>query len=257
MIAHRLLPALAAAALAAATLAAPPAPLAAQSLAQRVAAAPDGTLHFAFAVKPGICGNGENINVRGRSRDWEPDCDDGPGRVALDVTGHHITGLRFFVGGRWRAGVAATDLGQVPAAEASAYLFDLAAHADSRVAEHAIFPAAVADGVVAWPTLLDLARDADRPSAVRRGATFWLSQEAATAATKGLTELATSDGDRQVRHSAIFALSQRPRDEGVPALIQIARTSKDPDLRRQAIFWLGQSGDPRALDFLRAVLAGR
>lgn len=234
-----------------------PAPLRAQSLAQRVAAAPDGTLHFTFPVKPGICGNGDNINVRSRSRDWEPDCDDGPGRVALDVVGHRVTDLRFHVGGRWRAGVAATDLGEVSAAEASAYLLDLAAHGESHVAERAILPASVAAGVVVWPRLLELARDADRPSSVRRNATFWLSQEAAAAATRGLTELATSDGDREVRRSAIFALSQRPKEEGVPALIQIAQTSKDPELRRQAIFWLGQTGDPRALEFLREVLAGR
>ncbi len=226
-------------------------------LAQRVAAAPDGTLHFAFAVKPGICSSGDGMNYHSRSRDWEPDCDDGPGRVALDVAGHRVTDLRFHVGGRWRADVAATDLGQVSPAEASGYLFDLAAHDDSRVAERAILPAAVAQGVVAWPRLLDLARDRSRPSGVRSQATFWLSQEAATAATKGLTELATSDGDRKVRDAAIFALSQRPRDEGIPALIQIAQTSKDPEVRRRAIFWLGQSGDPRAIDFLRDVLAGR
>ncbi len=246
-----------AAVLVAAAAAAPPARLAAQSLAQRVAAAPDGTVHFAFAVKPGVCGNGENINVRSRSRDWESTCDDGPGRIALDVAGHKVTGLRFYVGGRWRAGVAATDLGQVSAAQASAYLFDLAEHGDARVAEHALLPAAVADSIVAWPKLLELARNMALPNGVRRSATFWLSQEAATAATKGLTEIAQSDGDRQVRRSAVFALSQRPKDEGVPALIQIAETSKDPDVKRQAIFWLGQTGDPRAIEFLREVLAGR
>ncbi len=247
---------LAAAALLAVGGVAPPR-AAAQSLPQRVAAAPDGTLHFTFPVKPGICGNGDGINYRSRSRDWEPDCDDGPGRVALDVVGHRVTDLRFHVGGRWRADVAATDLGQVSAAEASAYLLDLAAHGDSHVAERAVLPASVAAGVVVWPKLLELARDASRPTAVRRSATFWLSQEAATAATKGLTELATSAADREVRRSAIFALSQRPKEEGVPALIQVAQTSKDPELRRQAIFWLGQTGDPRALDFLREVLVGR
>ena len=231
-------------------------PLSAQSLAQRVAAAPDGTLRFAFAVRPGVCGNGENIRTSRRSQEWESACEDGPGRIALDVAGHRVTALRFYVGGRWLPG-SATDLGQVPAAEAGTFLFDLAAHADSRVAEHAIVPASLADSVVAWPKLLELARDAGRPTGVRRSATFWLSQAAATAATKGLVELATSDGDRQVRRSAVFALSQRPKDEGVPALIRIAQTSRDPELRRQAIFWLGQTGDPRAIEYLREVLAGR
>ncbi len=237
--------------------AAAPARLDAQSLAQRVAAAPDGTVHFAFAVKPGVCGNGENVNVNRHSNEWESPCDDGPGRIALDVAGHRVTALRFYVGGRWRPGLQATDLGQVSAAEASAYLLDLAAHADDRVAERALLPAAVADSVVAWPKLLELARNTSLPNGVRRSATFWLSQEAATAATKGLTDLAESDGDRQVREAAVFALSQRPRDEGVPALIQIARSNRDPALRRRAMFWLGQTGDPRAIEFMREVLAGR
>ncbi len=242
-------------ALAAAAAAAPPPRLAAQSLAQRVAAAPDGTLRFAFAVRPGVCASGENVNVGRRSSEWESVCDDGPGRVALDVAGHRVTALRFYVGGHWKPG-AATDLGQVPAAEATSFLLDLAAHAEGRVAQHALVPAALADSVVVWPKLLELARDESRPNGLRRGATFWLSQQAAAAATKGLAELATSDGDRQVRRSAVFALSQRPHDEGVPALIEVARTSHDPELRRQAIFWLGQTGDPRALEFLRSVLAG-
>ncbi|HEX9106208.1 MAG TPA: hypothetical protein VF832_03250, partial [Longimicrobiales bacterium] len=200
MMSMRPIPAPAAGLLAAAGLAAAlalAAPLAAQSLAQRVAAAPDGTLHFSFRVREGVCGNGENISTGRRSTEWESACDDGPGRVALDVAGHQVTGLRFYVGGRWKSG-SGTDLGQVSAREASDYLLELAAHGEGRAAERAVLPASVADSVVVWPKLLDIARDAGRPNAVRRSATFWLSQQAAEAATRGLVELAGSDADREV-----------------------------------------------------------
>ncbi len=238
-------------------LAAPLAPLAAQSLAQRIAAAPDGTVRFSFAVRAGVCGDGQSVNIRRPTSEWESACESGPARVSLDLASHRVTALRFYVGGRWREGAGpATDLGTIAPAEASAWLLDVAAHGEAKVARHAVFPASLADGVEVWPKLLALARDESRPTEVRRDATFWLAQQAATAATKGLTDIVENDGDRQVRRSAIFALSQRPAEEGVPALMAIARGNRDPEMRRQAIFWLGQSHDPRALEFLRQILAG-
>src|SRR5205085_11543140 len=65
-------------------------------LAQRVSAARDGTVRLTFAVRPGVCGSGNNIRTSGtrdgrtrtysddsrRTRDveWEDDCQTGPGR---------------------------------------------------------------------------------------------------------------------------------------------------------------------------------
>jgi hypothetical protein len=243
------------------------------SLERRIAAAPDGTVRLSFAARPGVCGNGRgsvsmncddgncgNYTVNVGNRDWrevEYDCDAGPVRVSLRVSGGQVTSLRTYVGGRWRATTAdgVTDLGTVGAREAAAYFLALASKDSGSSAEHAIFPVILADSVTAWPELLRIAKNARLTRRTRRQAVFWLGQAAGEAATKGLTDLVEDrSGDRDVREQAVFALSQRPHDEGVPALIRIARENPDPELRKKAIFWLGQSDDPRALALFEELL---
>lgn len=230
-----------------------------QEVGARVAAVRDGTVHLSFAARPGVCGNGRNIQSGGsrgeRDQEWEHECEPGPVRVSLGVKEGAVTSVRAYVGGRWRAGGTATDLGTVSAPAAARYLLQLAERGQGRVARDAILPATLADSVTVWPDLLRLARDDARPRDVRKQAVFWVGQAAESAATAGLDELATSDADREVQESAVFALSQRPRHEGVPVLIRIARTSRDPQLRKQALFWLGQSDDPRALALFEELLA--
>jgi hypothetical protein len=242
-----------------------------QPFERRVTGAPDGTVRFSFAAKPGVYGNGRNMiswdcdNGNCRSRqvdgnwndhdDWDMPCDSGPVRIALTKRGATITDLRVYVGGEWRPSTTATDLGTVGTKDAATYLLALALKDESRASEKAIFPAVLADSVTIWPDLLQIAK-ADKVSRkVRRSAVFWLGQAAGDAATRGLTDL-VDDGsaDREVRETAVFALSQRPREEGVPALIRIVKQNKDPDLRRKAIFWLGQSDDPRALSLFEELL---
>jgi hypothetical protein len=241
-----------------------------QPLERRISSAPDGSVRFSFAAKPGVYGNGRNMiswdcdkgnchnQVDGNWNDhddWDAPCDSGPVRVALTKRGATITELRVYVGGEWRPNTTATDLGMVSTKDAATYLLALALKDESRASDKAIFPAVLADSVTIWPDLLKIAK-ADKVSRkVKRSAVFWLGQAAGDAATRGLTDL-VDDGntDHEVRETAVFALSQRPRDEGVPALIQIARQNKDPDLRRKAIFWLGQSDDPRALSLFEELL---
>jgi len=248
----------------------PAVPAAAQTLAQRVAGAPDGTVHLTYAAREGVCGNGAgNISFhcadgscgRGRVGDEDSDwsdgpCETGPVRLALAVAGGHVTRIRAYVGGRWRpAAAGVTDLGVVPAAEAARWLLALARSGDGRAADQAIFPATLADSITVWPDLVRLARDSAPPVRVRNQAVFWLGQAAGAAATKDLADLAVDDSvDRDVREHAVFALSQQPRDVGVPALIRIARTNRDPEVRRRAFFWLGQTRDPRALALFEEVL---
>lgn len=231
-------------------------PSAAQSLAQRITDGPDGTVRLSFAVRPEVHRDLHDQRYLGAA-EWEPDSAHGPARVAFDVVEHRVIAARFHLGGHWLPGGPRTrDLGDVRASDAAAFLMDLASHAEGDLARHAMAPAALADSAVIWPQLLALAKDEGRPEQLRREATFWLSQQAASAATRGLAELAESDGNRQIRRTAVFALSQRPADEGLPVLERLARTSPDPEVRRQAIFWIGQSHDPRALDFLRGILSG-
>ncbi len=232
----------------------PPA-LAAQSLAQRVAAAGDGTVRLSFAARPGVCGSGSSININDGDDEWESDCERGPVRVSLRVQAGRVAGAETRVGGRWRARLSGvTDLGLVPAGEAADLMLALARRSGADGGD-LILAATLADSAVVWPELLRIARDASAPMDTRRGAVFWLGQAAGEAATRGLASIAVDDrGDLEVREHAVFALSQQPADEGVPALISIARTNPHPELRRKALFWLGQSDDPRALALFEELL---
>lgn len=240
-------------------------PLAAQSIAQRVAAASDGAVRLSFAARPGVCGDGLTFIREGersihfssadKVRDRDCVCEPGPVRVSLSVSGRRVTKLRTFVGGSWQSAKAVTDLGTVGTAQAVQYLLDLAADPTSSAAEEAIFPATLADSVTVWPKLIALARNDAVQSDSRKQAVFWLSQAAGEAATADLAELAEdNDEDREVREHAVFALSQLPDDQGVPALLRIARTNRDPEVRKKALFWLGQSEDPRALSLFEELL---
>jgi hypothetical protein len=231
----------------------------AQQLARRIDAVRDGTVRFAYAARPGVCGDGHhNISFSRADRDgeWESDCEDGPVRVAVDRAGGRTIAVRAYVGGHWR-GTGALDLGTVSCAEAAGWLLGLAER-DEQASEDAVFPAVIADSVVVWPALLRIARNPNGVRKTRKSAIFWLGQAAEDAATTGLDSvLQDPHGDREVRESAIFALSQRPKAEGVPALIRFVHTSHDPKLRRTALFWLGQTEDSAALALFEELLTKR
>jgi hypothetical protein len=276
--------------LGAAIIAAAPAAAAAQAdlaarggaLAARVGEVRDGYVRMTFPLRPGVCGVGESVRVgrdqrwvgnnwygefsgsalRGRDVEWEKECETGPGRLVLDVSGGSVQQVRFYVGGRWRTADSArvTDLGDVPADQAAGLLLRIARRdgvtAEPRAARSAIFPATLGAGVAPWPTLLRLARDPAQPKETRSQAMHWLGIGAGEVATANLTEL-SDDPDREVRLQAVFALSRRPADEGVPALIKIARTHRDPATRRQALVWLGRSDDARAVALFEELLLAK
>lgn len=231
-------------ALALLTLTAPA--LRAQSLEGRVAAVRDGKVRMSFAARPGVCGNGHSISVSRSNEDWESDCEPGPVRVVLTRRDGQVVDVDTYVGGRWRAGSSATDLGTVPARAAAEYLVSLRM-------KGSLLPATLADSVVIWPGLLAIARDGSAPHSVRKDAVFWLGQAAGRAATKDLAALADSS-ERDIQEAAVFALSQLRDDGGVSDLIRIARTHPDREVRRKALFWLGQSDDPRALALFEDIL---
>lgn len=231
--------------------------LAAQSLRDRIAGVSDGTVRLSYAAREGVCGHGTSVNLRRGDDEWESTCDEGPVRVSLRVRDGRVTSARTRVGGRWRSGTEATDLGMVPAAEAATTLLALAERGDPG-GDDLVFPAAIADSATVWPAMLRIAKTERLPRKTRTSAVFWVAQAAGEAATAGLTEIVDdATGDREVREHAVFALSQLPKDAGVPVLLQVARTNPDPSLRRKAIFWLGQSEDPRALRFFEEVLVPR
>jgi hypothetical protein len=232
-----------------------PAAASAQTLGQRIAAVANGTVRLSFAARPGVCGDGmHNIGTADRNDEWEQDCEPAPVRVAVQVRNRRITEVRSYVGGRWRASIAATDLGVVRPQDAAAFFISLA-EGDGDVSGDALLPATLADSVTLWPALLRLARNPVVPQETRRNAVFWLGQAAGAVAARILDSIVgDSSGDRDVRKQAVFALSQRSDNEGVPALLSIARTNPDPELRKTALFWLGQSEDPRALALFEEIL---
>ncbi len=237
-----------------------PVQLAAQSLAQRVQGAGDGSVRLSFAAREGVCSPGPGsitiLDDDEDSEEWESDCERGPVRVSLRLQGGRVTDSETYVGGRWRAGRGkGTDLGLVPAQQAAEFLLALAPQVTDDDGGELVTAATLADSVVVWPQLLRMARDPGIREETRRQAVFWLGQAAGEAATRGLDSLATEgSGDIEIRKQALFALSQRPADAGVPVLIRIARTNRHPELRKSALFWLGQSEDPRALTLFEEIL---
>jgi hypothetical protein len=232
-----------------------PAMMEAQGLAERVSAVGTGTVRLSFAARPGVCGDGgHNVQVADSNDEWEEDCEPQPVHVALQVHQGRVTRIRSYIGGRWRSGLSATDLGTVRPQEAAAYFISLAERNGS-ISGDPLLPATLADSTTIWPDLLRIARNRAVPHDTRRTAVFWLGQAAGAAAARALDSIAgDSAGDRDVRKQAVFALSQRSGNEGVPALLRIARTSPDPELRKTALFWLGQSEDPRALTLFEEIL---
>jgi len=58
-----------------------------------------------------------------------------------------------------------------------------------------------------------------------------------------------------VQMQAVRSISEHHSEESVPLLIKIAKTHPNQLVRKQAIRSLGDSGDPRAVEFFREVLA--
>ncbi len=231
--------------------------LCAQSLEQRVDAAPAGLVRMSFEARADVCGDGTNIRSFGPGTDqnWSRgDCANGPVRVQLTKDTRGITALATYVGGHWRASPEATDLGDVAAPEAVDFLLDLAATAATSVAKDAILPAVLAAAPDPWERLLALARNAALHTDVREQAIFWLGQSAAREATAGLTDLATGDETVKVQRAAVFALSQRDDPERIDGLISVARTHRNPEVVEAAFFWLAESEDERAIELFEEVL---
>lgn len=244
----------------------------AQSLSRRVASAPDGTVQFTVASRPGVCGDGatyvrdgfgddgriyEGGNFSGRSRhgeDWPP-CVRGPLRVVATVSAGDIVRLRTFAGPRQDVNVEdRRDLGVVSVDEAVDFLTHLIDQTHGRAASDAILPLVLADSIAPWPALLRFARDERLGRNVRSTSGFWLARGAAAAL--GVANHDESDDD-EVRSSAVFALSQQPKDFAIPRLIDVVRNNSHPAARAQALFWLGQSNDSRALDLFDEILRRR
>lgn len=242
-----------------------------QSLAARVAAVKNGSAQFEFPSREDACGDGHSyirigdaMNGYFNSNTDLSNCQPGPVRIVLDLRDGRVAAVRDYLGPVVPAAAGVTELGEVSAGEGSSFLLGLVeSRSEGRVVNRAVFPAMLGRDVVAWPTLLRIAK-ADSGGGRRRGhdVIFWLGQYAAAKLAGSDDPFASrgrdDDNDEEdVKVHAVFALSQLHNGEGIEPLLQVARTNKDQRVRAKAIFWLGESGDPRALDLFEQVLTGR
>jgi HEAT repeat protein len=110
------------------------------------------------------------------------------------------------------------------------------------------------DSPRALDRLFEVARGGENDE-LRQQAIHWLGQKAGERVLEGLRDIAnSSDADTDIQLQVVHAISQRPASEAVPLLIQLARTHRNPEVRRMAVHHLSQTGDPRALEFIREVL---
>ena len=124
---------------------------------------------------------------------------------------------------------------------------------DPKLREKLAFDLSINSDPAAVDEILKMAKSDTDPQ-VRGQAIFWLAQKAGKKAAAAITAAIENDPDTAVKKKAVFALSQLPKDEGVPQLMHVADTNTNPVVRKEAIFWLGQSQDPRALQYLEAIL---
>ena len=129
---------------------------AAQSVAGRVAAVRDGKVRLTFASRDDICGYANGFSNRSNSRqnwsggkrnediEYDDECSVGPARIVVEKSGGRITKIRANVGGRWRTGTGATDIGNVGTREAVDWLMSIASSQSDKVSGHAIFAATIA-----------------------------------------------------------------------------------------------------------------
>lgn len=242
-----------------------------QSLARRIAAAPEGRVQFNFDAHAGVCGNGRSYiqtgpnNFSGSFDDTRrmDACVAGPVRVVLDRADREVIALHTYVG-PLSVDPGTTDLGAVRPSEAVDYLLSLARDAEGRVGRDAIMPAMLADDAPPTSALLQIARDQTRPRETRRSALSWLAQSPAIDApvprsvTEAILQIARDESDNlEVRRSALGVLSRLDQGAGIPPLIELARANLTGDrtwLSKESLAALARSGDPRARDFLRNVV---
>jgi HEAT repeat protein len=256
-------------ALLASSLAAAASPALAQSIASRVASsASSGAVQFTYAARAGVCGNGRSwYSIGGNSfygnvdsdfaRANTDQCIAGPVRIVLDISDRTVVGLRAFVGPA-QSDVAVTSLGNVSTSAAADYLLSLAASSEGRVGPEALSAALLADSVDLTDRLLSIGRDNSRPLETRRSALSALASASASQIPKiseALIAIARNENETQsLRQRALATLSRLGHGDGIPALIQLATRELPNWVGRESLGVLARSGDPRAREYLRAVI---
>ena len=201
------------------------APLAAQSLAGRIAALRDGSTTLTYAARPDVCGDGRNIILRSLEQRGEiliytdggdvitsvgtaqlPVCETGPVRLRFVIQDHHIGAISPSIGrGTPRADV---DLGIVSTADVTTWLLGVARTASEQTASRALLAAAIADSVRISSRIFAIARDRSLPAATREQGLKWAARlaprESNDTIAEGVRAIAADESDvPDVRERAI------------------------------------------------------
>ena len=245
------------------------APVQAQTLERRVSSAPAGNVTFHFASREEVCGDGRTY-MRAEGNMWmgsfndavraQP-CERGPIRVLLVRDGQELLRIQSFAG-PVANDPEATNLGEVPATEASAYLLGIASRVDGRPGRDAIIPAMLAEGATVTRELLAIVRDANRSREVRRSALTWLVRRGGmrgevsdAEVSRVLTAIARDENEvRTVRDQALSSLSRLESAAALDELVSMSTSASEPWLARRATEMLASSGDPRARQHLRTAV---
>ena len=103
--------------------------------------------------------------------------------------------------------------------------------------------------------LMDIALDKSEGTEMRAQALF-VANQVGSVSIADLVGIYDRSEDEELKGQVLFILSQQEDSAGFDKLLDIARNESNPELRKNAIFWLGQSGDPRAEQFLLDILDG-
>ena len=220
----------------------------AQSLEREIRGARDGWVLFQYATdrEVEICEDGGMRWGGSGTRRWRDrdDCAVGVAQVELRVRDGVVSEIDIGPPSRGRLSSRDTNLGERDPQEVADYFLGLARQSSwPDVAEDAIMPAVIADGVTVWPELDDIARDDRLDDDVRESAVFWLSQVEDERALDALVSILEDSDDPEIQEKAVFAISQHDSPRSTEMLRDYAGDRGAPDdIRENAIFWLGQSG---------------
>jgi HEAT repeat protein len=136
------------------------------------------------------------------------------------------------------------------------FLRDLYADAErSDMKEKIIFSISQQGGNEQAEFLLEVLRDENEDTEIRKNALFWLGQTGRLDLDDLKGMYSTLD-DREMREQAIFVISQQGGKKAADLLLEIVKEEKDPELKSNAIFWLGQIDDDRAMEMLEEIIDG-
>ena len=230
----------------------------AQTLASRIARAPDGEVRMEVPSRLGTCGDGRDIigyrnalfgqNFQTIGTWSGVSCVAGPLRVTLTVANGEVMQLRTQVGGSWAGSERrVTDLGIVAPTEASGYVFSLVPRLERASRKDRLLLAAVlADDARVLQPLLALAQDRNRSTHTRQHAIQWLGLLGDMSVVEPLMALARNDpeDDRSLGSTALMALSSLDGEAGIRAAGWLIERALDErtnlHLRKNALFWAGQ-----------------